>query len=105
MSIAIGRCVLSLLLAVVSFLAVVEGGETGHVLFRTIRRGDTQLLQSLLRQGAPVNLRLADGTTPLMLAALHGTADCVSVLLEYGADPNAANQKGVTALLWAAGAV
>ena len=60
-------------------------------------------MQSLLRQGVPVNLRLADGTTPLMLAALHGTADCVSVLLEFGADPNAANQKGVTALLWAAG--
>jgi ankyrin repeat protein/mono/diheme cytochrome c family protein len=77
--------------------------DLDHVLFQAIRRGDTELLATLLRQGTPVNLRTADGTTPLMYAAVRGSADSVKLLLEHGADPNAANDAKVTALLWSAG--
>ena len=81
----------------------ISAAEHEHLLFRTIRRGDVELLTSLLRQGTPVNLRAADKTTALMVAALHGNARSVELLLDHGADPNASNDIGVTALLWAAG--
>jgi ankyrin repeat protein len=78
-------------------------GPVEHALFSSIRRGDQSLLASLLREGAPVNVHASDGTTPLMLATLHGAPDTVRLLLEHGADPNAANNSKATALLFAAG--
>jgi ankyrin repeat protein len=41
------------------------------------------------------------GSTPLMFAALYADASAVRLLLENGADPNARNDAGATALLWA----
>ena len=41
------------------------------------------------------------GTTALMKAALLGSPADVKGLLESGADPNAANEEGTTALMWA----
>jgi ankyrin repeat protein len=76
-----------------------------HPLFRAIRRGDNALLESLLRQGAPPDIRRADGSTPLLLAALRGDPASVRLLLDRGADPRAANAAGATALLWGAGDV
>src|SRR4051812_37266986 len=37
-----------------------------------------------------------------MAAALHGSAEMVGALLDAGADPRAASEAGVTALLWGA---
>ena len=76
--------------------------ELDHPLFRAIRARDDQALNRMLRQGTPVNLRSSDGTTPLMVATLHGNLTSVQILLDHGADPNMANQQGVTALLWGA---
>jgi ankyrin repeat protein len=42
------------------------------------------------------------GTTPLMQAALFGTLPAMRALLDGGADANAANVEGTTALMWAA---
>lgn len=42
-----------------------------------------------------------DGTTPLMKAALLGSPADVKALLDSDADPNAANEEGTTALMWA----
>ena len=53
-----------------------------------------------MRQGTPVSLRMQDGTSPLAYAALRGSETSVRLLLKYGADPNATNQAGVTALVW-----
>ena len=58
-----------------------------HILFQAIRRGDTELLRGALRAGTPPDVRASDGTTPLMAAALHGSAEMVSALLDAGADP------------------
>src|SRR6185436_5047967 len=45
--------------------------------------------------------RAAGGSTPLMYAALYGDAALVKRLLRSGADPNASNAAGATALMWA----
>lgn len=76
--------------------------DTEHVLFQAIRRGDAALLKDLLRRGTPPGVRASDGTTPLMAASLHGSAEMVELLLKHGADPRAANDRDVTALLWGA---
>jgi ankyrin repeat protein/mono/diheme cytochrome c family protein len=78
-------------------------GAPESMLFQALRRGDDVLLQSLLREGRSANVTLTDGTTPLMMAALYGSADSVKWLLDRGADAKAANKAGVTALLWGAG--
>ena len=76
--------------------------ESEHVLIQAIRRGDTTLLKDILRRGTPPDVRSSDGTTPLMYAALHGSAEMVELLLKHRADPRTANEQGVTALLWGA---
>src|SRR6476620_10581406 len=48
----------------------------------------------------------SEGSTPLMYAALY-TSDtaCIRMLLEHGADPNASNGAGGTALIWGTGSL
>jgi ankyrin repeat protein len=74
-----------------------------HALFAAIRNGDRPALVSHLREGAPVNVRAHDGTTPLMLAAVYGAPETVRLLLEAGANPNAVSNGGASPLLLAAG--
>ncbi len=80
-----------------------SGGPQDYSLFNAIRRGDLALLVSHLREGTPLNVQTSDGTTPLMIAALHGTPEVLGLLLRHGADPNAVNKDGASALLFAAG--
>ena len=49
-----------------------------------------------------MNARDAEGNTPLILASFYAGPQCVELLLAKGADPNAANRSGVTALIRAA---
>jgi N-acyl-D-amino-acid deacylase len=65
-----------------------------------VRRGDAESTRTLLDRGRSVEGRDRDGNTPLMLAALHGDAALVKLLLARRADPRAANDEGTTALLW-----
>src|SRR5689334_16994287 len=55
--------------------------------------------------GARATVIYADrcGPTPLMQPALYSNGACIRLLLDKGADPNAANQAGATALMWSAG--
>jgi len=52
-------------------------------------------------EGGPITVRDYFGATPLMLAAEKGQADIVQTLLERGADPNAQDGRGNTALMFA----
>ena len=63
-------------------------------LFDFARAGDTPALSQYLSAGIPANLTNHKGDTLLMLAAYHGNAETVRVLIEKGADVNAINDRG-----------
>jgi ankyrin repeat protein len=89
---------------------------TGQTPFlRAALSGDTATMRLLLRYGADPNLPTLAGTTPLMAAAgvnwvvqqtytesPEAVLNAVKMCLELGADINAANSMGLTALLGAA---
>ncbi|HVJ80487.1 MAG TPA: ankyrin repeat domain-containing protein [Planctomycetia bacterium] len=67
-----------------------------------LRQGDRAAFEKMLQADPKLaRLRGAGGTTPLMQAALYGDAESVRRLLERGADPDARNESGATALMWA----
>jgi ankyrin repeat protein/mono/diheme cytochrome c family protein len=71
-------------------------------LAEALRAGDRQGFARWLRQDPEaVKLKAAGGSTPLMFAALYGDAESVGQLIDRGADVNAANEAGATALMWA----
>ena len=71
-------------------------------LMDAIRAGDRPQFRQLLNSdGAAVKLQGPGGATPLMYAALYGDRESVRLVLDKGADVNAHNQAGATALMWA----
>jgi ankyrin repeat protein/mono/diheme cytochrome c family protein len=82
--------------------AVGAPSAAAEKLFQGIRAGDRAIVRSLLKDGADVQARDADGDTPLMSAALNADAALLEVLLKAGADVNATNKAGATALMRAA---
>lgn len=67
--------------------------------------GNPTLFRRLIHVGADVNARFeydyADNTTPLMVQAGNGNLRCVQILLSEGADVNAVNAFGESALFYA----
>lgn len=68
------------------------------LLFEAARIGDVALLTEATAGGAPANLMNPSGDTLLMLAAYHGHAEAVKVLLAAGAYPDQMNDRGQTPL-------
>lgn len=62
---------------------------------------DLEMVKLLVSYGADVNLGNIRGATPLMAAATDGTSAVVRYLLEKGADANARDKDGYTALTYA----
>ena len=58
----------------------------------------TNVVQLLLENYAYIDAESPNGSTPLMMAAMYGSADTVKVLLLAGADANLKNSLGLTAL-------
>ena len=72
------------------------------LVMEALRNGDRQAVKRIVSQNPEVTtLKGAGGSTPLMFAALYGSADDVGFFLARGADPNARNDAGATALMWA----
>jgi ankyrin repeat protein len=58
--------------------------------------GEAALLEDLIRKGADVNARAANGQTPLHVAASHGSFGALGALLRGKADPNRKDSGGRT---------
>jgi len=67
-------------------------------LFQAIRSGDARLVQAQLRAGVDKDGAGAAGLTPLMYAVMTASEAVMRVLVEAGANVNASNPDGVTAL-------
>jgi ankyrin repeat protein len=50
----------------------------------------------LIERGAALDAPAPNGTTPLMMAAQYGSEDCVTLLLQRGADPQRRNLNGLS---------
>jgi ankyrin repeat protein len=57
------------------------------------REGMTKELAGFLEHGLPADVQDEDGNTPLMLAAYHGHAATVQMLVERGADADLRNNR------------
>ena len=70
--------------------------------YLAIRNNDLAALRALIQDPGP---RSQDprGNSPLMYAAALGNLESMRLLLEAGADPNAANAFAATPLMWCAG--
>jgi len=60
-------------------------------------RAQKTIIEILLEHSAYIDAESPNGSTPLMMAAMYGNADCVRLLLESGADPTLKNQLGLSA--------
>ncbi|KAI1849680.1 hypothetical protein JX265_008017 [Neoarthrinium moseri] len=71
-------------------------------MYDAARAGQKEVFEQALPAGLPANLTNEKGDSLLMLAAYHGHADLVKLLIQHGADPNRVNDRGQSPL---AGAV
>ncbi|MFI5445880.1 ankyrin repeat domain-containing protein [Polaromonas sp. UC242_47] len=64
-------------------------------------KGQLAIMSLLLDNDAYIDAESPNGTTPLMMAAMYGTAPAVKLLLDAGADPLLKNQQNLTAIEFA----
>ncbi|ORX94236.1 hypothetical protein K493DRAFT_283954 [Basidiobolus meristosporus CBS 931.73] len=75
-----------------------------HILRRASSNGDSKRVSKLLeiaKDYVDINGQDEDGTTPLIHSACWGYLEVAYALLEAGADPDAQDKSGWTALMWA----
>ncbi len=60
--------------------------------------GHIEIIKLLLEENAYIDAESPNGSTPLMMAAMYGTAEAAKLLMEEGADPTLKNEKGLTAI-------
>jgi len=83
----------------VGFLALsAMQAATPEEFYKAIRANDLATLSRLATSG-DVNAKDARGSTPLMHASLIGSVEAMRTLIKSGADVNAVNNMGVTALI------
>jgi ankyrin repeat protein len=59
-----------------------------------------ETIEELIQAGSEVNVRIYGGLTPLMIAAA-GNSRILQAIIQAGADLNATDDQGATALRWA----
>src|SRR5262245_35166276 len=67
-----------------------EATSIAAELVTAIRNADAPAVRKLL-EGTDVNARDDEGNTPLILASLYASPECVELLINKGADVNVAN--------------
>ena len=83
--------------------ADVEGGGSSPLSSAGVNGDFVEIAQLLVENGAKVNAPSPTGWYPLMTAAGRGNIKVMNYFLAQGADPNAADRAGLTALYSAAG--
>lgn len=78
------------------------GADTGDALHSAVHDGHTEIVNTLLENGVPVNSRDWRGLAPLHVAARVGDAEMIQSLLLEGVDKDTLDDRGFTALYWAA---
>ncbi|HLW76618.1 MAG TPA: ankyrin repeat domain-containing protein [Bryobacteraceae bacterium] len=91
----------NLLGALCASAAALSAASSADV-YSAIRNNNLAALDSLTKDRASVNLKDDRGITPLMMAAVAGSRDAMKLLIERGAEVNAKNAFGSTALMWSA---
>ncbi len=67
-------------------------------LHAAVKRNDPAAVQQLIHSGAVIDSRDANGLTPLMLACMNLQEQNIRLLIRAGADPQATNPAGTSAL-------
>ncbi|HEV3343599.1 MAG TPA: ankyrin repeat domain-containing protein [Pirellulales bacterium] len=86
------------LLAAGATADIASGPTRGTALHQAARRGCVSVAEALLDHGATVDARDAKGQTPLRRAVNCRQPHIVRLLVRRGADPHAADRRGVTPL-------
>lgn len=84
--------ILALLLS--GCISITQQEDTLHA---AVMRNDSEAVQQLLRNGAAVDAKDANGLTPLMLACMNLQEENIRLLMRAGADPQLPNDAGTTA--------
>lgn len=82
----------------VNFVHPYTGDTAMHAISQSIFPKRKNILEVLLRKGALLNEKNKDFLTPLHIAADHSLFEIMDVLLKAGANPNALDGLGQTAL-------
>jgi ankyrin repeat protein len=86
------------LLALSAFVFATTIAAAADPLFDAVTAGDTIAVKQMLANGANIDSRTGDQTTPLIAAALGKQFAVAELLLSKGADVTARNSGGFTAL-------
>ncbi len=84
-----------------AFSAVAFAANQTDAFYTAIRANDLDRLAALIKTESP-NQADSRGITPLMYSATVGSAGAMRMLIDHGADVNARNAFGSTALMWSA---
>src|SRR5687767_12539260 len=98
MHIHLKRLGCGLCLLLLPILATTAGAQGDQRLVTAVRQRDRLATQALLKQKVDVNVPQPDGSTALHWAAHGDDLESVQLLLRAGANVNAVNDFGVTAL-------
>lgn len=79
-----------------------EGADLTQELSNAVLAGDVERIKFLIKKGADINARDAQGYAPIQTAARNRRPDLVAALADLGADLDAPDSDGMTPLIHAA---